>query len=279
MNLNNAGITLISLLITVIILIILSAIAISIGTKAGWLEIAIAGAQKYSVEQVREREIADELKQQIEDPKGMGSTKRYVSEELRKMLDATNQIVEVQDVVTPSFYQKMSSNKEAMDRILKLVVTKANDEQVLLDLNANLIPNVNNNQVMQSTYYNSGGTYCPGYYAFNNTTSYWCSAYGKQNNAYLGYNFQTEKSVCLMRVYNGNLKHGANERCKEVVLQYSDDNENWLDASEIITLPNSNEATDIWNTKEKNKHQYWRIYIISSYGNYSSIYKIKFYGG
>jgi hypothetical protein len=66
-----------------------------------------------------------------------------------------------------------------------------------------------------------------------------------------------------------------------VVLQCSndkDDQNSWIDASETYTLPDDGLIeTKILNTKVTQGYRYWRLYIKTSYGSYSSIHTLRFY--
>ncbi len=97
------------------------------------------------------------------------------------------------------------------------------------------------------------------------------------NGAYIGYNFKANKNIYYASIVNGNLKYGTNERCKEVILQCSNEDDNWIDASEVITLGNNGNLTYIINSKVNEAYPKWRIYIKSSYGSYSSTREVNFY--
>lgn len=112
------------------------------------------------------------------------------------------------------------------------------------------------------------------YMAFDkNYGSYWCTAGGKQDNAYIGYNFNKKTYIKNVDVCS------TGYRCKEVKLQCSNDNSTWIDASDVVTFENNNDIHTIESNIRDTAYQYWRVYVITGYEpEYTGIYECEFYG-
>ena len=194
---------------------------------------------------------------------------------LQDFLSKTNTTLEKEDVLSITFFDKVSKSESKKETLLKtdgMVDTILNNLDYLNDFDIRLVPTLSSNSnVLINSQYSSNYA---GYMAFDkNYGSYWCTN-GTTNNSYIGYNMQIKAkvyfaSICS-REYNG----------KVVTLQCSNDNKNWKDASDDITLEYTTKTYYIKNTKEiDNGYQYWRILVKTSYrSDYVGISEAQFYG-
>ena len=194
---------------------------------------------------------------------------------LQDFLSKTNTTLEKKDVLSISFLNKVSESESKKEVLLKtdgMVDTILNNLDYLNDFDIRLVPKLSSNSnVLFNSQYSNGYA---GYMAFDkNYESYWCTN-GTTNNSYIGYNMQIKAKVYFASIcsrdYNG----------KVVTLQCSNDNKNWKDASDDITLENTTKTYYIKNTKEiDNGYQYWRILVKTSYrSDYVGISEAQFYG-
>ena len=178
---------------------------------------------------------------------------------LQDFLSKTNTTLEKEDVLSITFFDKVSKSESKKETLLKtdgMVDTILNNLDYLNDFDIRLVPTLSSNSnVLINSQYSSNYA---GYMAFDkNYGSYWCTN-GTTNNSYIGYNMQIKAkvyfaSICS-REYNG----------KVVTLQCSNDNKNWKDASDDITLEYTTKTYYIKNTKEiENSYRYWRILVKS----------------
>ena len=183
----------------------------------------------------------------------------------------------MEDIISNTFIEKIIDSEYAKS-IIKgndLLSDKINngeiDNNILTKIGIVSKQDSNTNTISSSDY---SGAYA-GYKAFDrNASTYWCSVSGQQNDAYIGYDFKENQKITF-----ATLTSEPSYKCKEMKLQFSDDSENWQDASEIITLASNKNTVCIKNTKETEGHRYWRIYVISSYNSqYSTAREIQFYG-
>lgn len=191
--------------------------------------------------------------------------------------------IDLDYILDAEFITNTSENNKSLIRdksyMLEAITNKDNASELLNSLNFTAsvpILNKSDDCVFSSIYTNEE---CWPRFAYDcNDNTYWCTEYNKQNGAYLGYNFYTKKKIYYASIKNGNLRYGTNERCKEVILQCSNEDDNWIDASEVITLQDNGNLSYIVNTKVTEEYSKWRIYIKSSYGSYSSTREANFYG-
>lgn len=187
--------------------------------------------------------------------------------------------IDLDYILNIDFLNSIDANSKGIIKSNQYVVgnirNKENLNEIIDCLNfTSIVPNLSSNS---NCIYSSMYTACNPYQAFDTSdNTYWCSAAYKQNDAYIGYNFRTKKRVLLASLKNGNLKYGTNERCKEIVLQCRNEDNNWIDASEVVTLQDNSNKTYIFNTKVTEEYSQWRILVKSSYGIYSSTREVKF---
>lgn len=147
-------------------------------------------------------------------------------------------------------------------------------ETLLNSLNVALVPTVSNNtNVIYSSQYSSDWS---AWRTFQVSSLSWCTVNGAVNNSYIGYNFNKNVNVRMIKFVNGGPQ---GYQAKTVKLQYSSDNKNWYDASDVITLANSNTTVFLSNTKVDESYQYWRLFNVNSYSSsYIEIGGLQFYG-
>ena len=201
------------------------------------------------------------------------------SDELKRLLIETNIKLTTTDVITESFFEKIGENKTLffkINNVINEILESKNIDRILNKINIKLVPTLNlDSNVLFNSEFSSGYA---GYMAFDkNYESYWCTLNGEINNSYIGYDVQNKSKVYFASFYNGS----ENKYCAKVItLQCSDDNVNWKDASEDITLNNVSKTTCIKNTKEiENSYRYWRILVKSCYNSdYVGSSEVQFYG-
>ena len=194
---------------------------------------------------------------------------------LQDFLSKTNTTLEKEDVLSITFFDKVSKSESKKETLLKtdgMVDTILNNLDYLNDFDIRLVPTLSSNSnVLINSQYSSNYA---GYMAFDkNYGSYWCTN-GTTNNSYIGYNMQIKAKVYFASICS------REYNCKVVTLQCSNDNKNWKDASEDITLNNVSKTTCIKNTKEiENSYRYWRILVKSCYNSdYVGSSEVQFYG-
>lgn len=177
-------------------------------------------------------------------------------------------ILQTDDIISYNLYEKISKLNEN----LRKQIMSTNIVEKFKNKNIGLINKLNDNEnVISSSIYSSQ---YDAYNAFDkNNSSYWCTANGQQNNAYLGYNFNNKVYIKNVDVYS------KDYRCKEVKLQCSNDNNTWIDASDVVTFENNNDIHTIESNIQDTAYQYWRVYVITGYDSaYTGIYECEFYG-
>ena len=203
-------------------------------------------------------------------------------EKLKNILLKTNIELSISDVLTKSFFEKLNQNNENkkifinMSNVIDKILENKNVSKLLDEINIGLVPVLSSNSnVLFSSQYSDEYA---GYMAFDrNYGSYWSTAQWQTTNAYIGYDMDYRTKVYFASMYNG---YSGNYKSNIVKLQCSDDNTNWVDASEDIILNNTSKTFYIKNTKEKeNAYQYWRILIKSGYASdYVASPFVQFYG-
>ena len=200
----------------------------------------------------------------------------YTDKELKKILQSSNAKVDVSDVLTTYFMNKISSNKVAAKMIMDTSSFRNNVSVSLLNaLDATLVKSFpsNNTNMIYSTEYSSNWA---GYMAFRESGNSWCNTNGSVTNQYIGYNFNKDVDVRIVKFLNGGPE---GYQAKTVRLQASSDKSSWVDASDNYTLANSNTTVFIYNTKLDEAYQYWRVFIVNAYtSSYIEIGGLQFYG-
>ena len=174
----------------------------------------------------------------------------------------------VKQLEVVNIYSKISPEVKAL---LDMGIEIELEDISNIDKLIGLVPtkNDNTNTLSSSIYSREWDAYM----AFDkNNNSYWCTKQNQQNDAYIGYDFGKEQFVshCFYR-------YGSGYRAKKIKLQCSNDNNTWIDASENVNLTYVETFKLIQNTKVNQGYRYWRIYIISSYSNYSVAHDLQFY--
>ena len=191
-----------------------------------------------------------------------------LDEEIVSLLKNTNTILEIDDIISYNLLEKIenlddNSKKQIMS---SNIIDKFKIKKVGLTDNPN-----DNTNILSSSIYSSG---YDAYKAFDkNNSSYWCTARGQQNNAYLGYNFNHKVYIKNVDVFS------SAYRCKDVKLQCSNDNNTWIDASDVVTFEDNNDIHTIESNIQDTAYQYWRVYVITGYDSaYTGIFECEFYG-
>ena len=200
----------------------------------------------------------------------------YVESDLKNILKISSNKVSAADVLTTTFMNKISSNKAAAKMIMDTTPFRNSVSVSLLNaLNVALVNPLpsNNTNVIASTTYSNDWT---GYMAFRESGNSWCNVNGKVTNQYIGYNFNKNVDVRIVKFLNGGPQ---SYQAKTVRLQASADNNTWVDASDNYTLANSNTTVFIYNTKLDEAYKYWRVFIVNIYSSsYVEIGGLQFYG-
>lgn len=273
-QMKNEAVTLIALIVTIIILIILAGVSVMGITKFGIMDKTKIAKEKYTDAQEKEENELNKMDNAMID--GVVSTrdqKQYVTDEVAEILDIANTKVEMKDIMSSDFMKKISTSEEAKKKMLDNETFRNRKDITLLNaLNCALVPTPsNNNNILYSSCYWSG--YDP-FLGFRSDYNYFCTATGQVTNQYIGYNFNTDINVKIVKFYNA-----LGYSCRQAKIQFSDDNKIYKDASEIYTFANSSQNVFMFNTKEDKKHQYWRVLLINSYSSsYIGINSMQFYG-
>lgn len=196
-----------------------------------------------------------------------------------------NKILQNKNGVECIFNNELSKNK---------VINDSNWTNTILN-NANIIDWIKNNKnvimvpklssntsnVLVSSQYNNSD-YWGGYKAFDGVVSlgtspyHWTSAY--PTNQYIGYKFDVPVWMFLVEIYDWTSKEFATGP-KDVMVQASQDGENWNEMSDIVTLEETKAVQSIPLKNYNQKYQYWRLYIYNGYySGYVGISELKFYG-
>ena len=200
----------------------------------------------------------------------------YANQEVKRILQITDSKVDISDVLTTDFMNKISTNKASAKLMLDSSTFRSKVSVALLNaLNVTLVsplPTNNTNMISSSNYSNDWTAWK----AFIESDKSWCTINGAVNNSYIGYNFNKKVNVRIIKFINGGPQA---YQAKTVKLQCSNDNSNWIDASDPTTLANSNTTVFVFNTKADESYQYWRLFMINSYqSSYIEIGGLQFYG-
>lgn len=203
----------------------------------------------------------------------------YTNSELASIVNSKNMTLQLSDINFENYLNKISFNSNMLNLLfhntdfINYITTSSYLDTFINILGLRLVPyKSDNSNILYSSYYSS--SYAPYMLFDNNLGNYWCSTSANASNAFIGYNFETPRIVSFARIQNGSV---SDERCKNVILQYSDNGSEWFDASDEITLPNDSSITLI-RSNILTSHSYWRIYIKTVYGTYSAAYLLQFYG-
>ena len=191
-----------------------------------------------------------------------------LDEEIVSILKNTDEMLEIDDIISYSLLEKIGN----LGDNLKKQIMRSNIMDKFKNKKIGLINKLNNNDnIISSSVYDAGYN---AYMAFDkNNGSYWCTVWGQQNNSYLGYNFNHKVYIKNVDVFS------SAYRCKEVKLQCSNDNNTWIDASDVVTFENNSDIHTIESNIQDTAYQYWRVYVITGYDSaYTGIYECEFYG-
>lgn len=285
----NSGITLISMVITIIILIILSSISISIIMNGGIIDKAKFAKKEYLNAQVDEIEKIDSLTNEITVLGGENKEQTQdqdendyviVSEEAKKVIQKSEKKYSVNAITLFNDKEYVNNIIESEDNINYIIdnqniLNEAIESKyfmpTLLESSKSdyaiqkLIEKSTTNPELTSSTGSDGG-YCFGtapypafgyqiWNAFNLEEGRDYAYYGI--GAYnLGYKFPN-KVWCLQVSFKN---RSSIEGIDNLKIQYSDDGTNWIDASEKNTAIRDKTTTQYClATKSIGKHEYWRI--------------------
>ncbi|MEM5853954.1 MAG: discoidin domain-containing protein [Candidatus Aenigmatarchaeota archaeon] len=112
------------------------------------------------------------------------------------------------------------------------------------------------------------------YKAFDKSTSCWLSASNATTNQWVRYSFVSPVFVHTVRVTN----YSSNYYSKNIKIQCSTNGSDWIDCSDVITLPN-NTTEQIFYVNKSGYFAHWRIFVIDGYSTtYVGLQEVNFIG-
>ncbi len=196
-----------------------------------------------------------------------------------------NKILQNKNGVEYIFNNELSKNKVILDsNWTNTILNNANIiDSMKNNKNVVMVPKLSSNtsNVLVSSQYNNSD-YWGGYKAFDGVVSSGVSAYhwtsSSPTNQYIGYKFDSPVWMFLVEIYDWTAKEVATNP-KDVMVQASQDGENWNEMSDIVTLEETKAVQSIPLKNYNQKYQYWRLYIYNGYySSYVGIPELKFYG-
>ena len=188
--------------------------------------------------------------------------------EIVSVLKDTDEMLEIDDIISYNIFNKI----RRLDDNSKKQIMHSNIMDKFKNKKIGLINKLDNNEnIISSSIYSS----CyDAYMAFDKSNgSYWCTRTNQQNNAYIGYDFNRKVFIKNVDIFS------SAYRCKDVKLQCSNDNNTWIDASDVVTFEDNNDIHTIESNIQDTPYQYWRVYVITGYHSaYTGIFECEFYG-
>lgn len=270
----NRGITLIALVITIVLLLILSGIAIGTLSKTELFDSVKQAKNKTIEEQDKENKILSEYEEKIdfenkdenERPNGETITPLNDVNILLKCANKENKNYEnINDIIEDEqLVSELVDNHNSYIYILRSKeFLKIIDKNNLLDDKAISIPNMTSNNSPSGEAQSSSSNECKPFHAFDkNINSGWRPAPGEEiTDSYLQYEFPEEKYCYKIVVTFGYSRLDGKEF--KYKFQGSNDGLNWEDISNELTHTNSETLTIYTDNEYIQKFKYFRFKGIS----------------